>query len=132
MGMDLSYSYKIVNEDDYNKLKNKILVFSNKYDLDLVESIQVEEVKKSAMFDAIQWKIESEGISWIQNFEYNADTYEQDIFDLVKDYLDEGDLPMTLEEWLNEDNVDGYEIREVHKEEVNGEKIYLLIWCGFW
>ena len=84
------------------------------------------------MFDAIEYKIEQEGTNWIKDLQYNAKTYDEDIFELVKDYIEPDDLPTTLEQWLNEDETDGYEIREINEEELNGQKIYLLVHCRFW
>lgn len=132
MGMDLSYDYKILSEQEYNKLKNNELYFTNKYDLNLIDSFDAKDRKKIAMFNAIKYKIEHEGTNWIKDLQYNAKTYDKDIFELVKDYIDPEELSITLEQWLNEDETDGYEIREINEEELNGQKIYLLVHCMFW
>lgn len=132
MGMDLSYDYKILNEQEYNRLKNNELYFINKYDFSLIDAFEAEDRKKIAMFNAIEYKIEQEGINWIKYLQYNANTYNEDMFELVKDYIEPDDLPITLEQWLNEDETDGYEIREINEEELNGQKIYLLVHCMFW
>ena len=132
MGMDLSYNYKILNEQEYNKLKNGGLYFTDKYSLNLINVFEARERKKIVMFDAIEYKIEQEGTNWIKDLQYNAKTYDEDMFELVKDYIEPDDLPITLEQWLNEDETDGYEIREINEEELNGQKIYLLVHCMFW
>ena len=132
MGMDLSYDYKILNEQEYNRLKNNELYFTDRYNLNLIDAFDAEDQKKIVMFNAIKYKIEQEGINWIKDLQYNEKTYDEDIFELVKDYIDPGELPITLEQWLNEDETDGYEIREINEEELNGQKIYLLVHCRFW
>ena len=132
MGMDLSYNYKILSEQEYNTLKNNELYFTNKYDLNLIDSFDADDRKKIAMFNAIEHKIEQEGTNWIKGLQYNAKTYDEDMFELVKNYIEPDDLPITLEQWLNEDETDGYEIREINEEELNGQKIYLLVHCMFW
>lgn len=132
MGMDLSYDYKILNEQEYGRLKCNGLYFTNKYNLNLIDAFEAEDRKKIAMFNAIEYKIEQEGTNWIKDLQYNAETYNEDMFELVKDYIELDDLPITLEQWLNEDETDGYEIREINEEELNGQKIYLLIHCRFW
>lgn len=132
MGMDLSYNYRILNEQEYNKLKNGGLYFTDKHSLNLINVFEARERKKIVMFDAIKYKIEQEGTNWIKDLQYNTKTYDEDIFELVKDYIEPDDLPTTLEQWLNEDETDGYEIREINEEEFNGQKIYLLIHCRFW
>ena len=101
MGMDLSYDYKILNEQEYNRLKNNGLCFTNKYDLNLIDAFEAKDRKKIAMFNAIEYKIEQEGTNWIKDFQYNAKTYDEDMFELVKDYIEPDDLPITLEQWLN-------------------------------
>ena len=118
MGMDLSYDYKILNEQEYNRLKNNGLCFTNKYDLNLIDAFEAKDRKKIAMFNAIEYKIEQEGTNWIKDLQYNAETYDEDMFELVKDYIEPNDLPITLEQWLNEDETDGYEIREINEEEL--------------
>ena len=132
MGMDLSYDYKILNEQEYNRLKNNELCFTNKYDLNLIDAFEAKDQKKIAMFNAIEYKIEQEGTNWIKDLQYNVETYDEDMFELVEDYIEPDDLPITLEQWLNEDETDGYEIREINEEELNGQKIYLLVHCRFW
>lgn len=132
MGMDLSYDYKILNEQEYNRLKNNGLYFTDRYNLNLIDAFDAEDRKKIVMFNAIEYKIEQEGTNWIKDLQYNAKTYDEDIFELVKDYIDPGELPITLEQWLDEDETDGYEIREINEEELNGQKIYLLVHCRFW
>ena len=37
MGMDLSYDYKILNEQEYNRLKNNGLYFTDRYNLNLID-----------------------------------------------------------------------------------------------
>ena len=101
MGMDLSYNYKILNEQEYNKLKNGGLYFTDKYSLNLINVFEARERKKIVMFDAIEYKIEQEGTNWIKDLQYNAKTYDEDMFELVKDYIEPDDLPITLEQWLN-------------------------------
>lgn len=132
MGMDLSYDYKILSEQEYDRLKNNVLYFTNRYNFNLITAFKANNQKKIAIFNAIEYKIEQEGTDWIKDLQYNAKTYEEDIFELVKEYIDIGDLPITLEQWLNEDETDGCEIREINEEEFNGQKIYLLVHCRFW
>ena len=132
MGMDLSYNYKILSEQEYDRLKNNVLYFTNRYNLKLISAFVAENQKKIAIFNAIKYKIEQEGTDWIKDLQYNVKTYDEDIFELVKEYIDIGDLPITLEQWLNKDEMDGYEIKEINEEELNGQKIYLLIHCRFW
>ena len=131
MGMDLSYNYKILSEQEYDRLKNNVLYFTNRYNFNLITAFKANNQKKIAIFNAIEYKIEQEGTDWIKDLQYNAKTYEEDIFELVKEYIDIGELPITLEQWLNEDETDGCEIKEINEEEFNGQKIYLLIHCRF-
>lgn len=132
MGMDLSYDYKILSEQEYDRLKNNVLYFTNRYNLKLISAFAAENQKKIAIFNAIKYKIEQEGTDWIKDLQYNVKTYDEDMFELVKDYIDLGELPITLEQWLNEDKSDGCEIKEINEEEFNGQKIYLLVHCRFW
>lgn len=63
MGMDLSYDYKILNEQEYNRLKNNELYFTDRYNLNLIDAFDAEDRKKIVMFNAIKYKIEQEGLT---------------------------------------------------------------------
>ena len=42
MGMDLSYDYKILSEQEYDRLKNNVLYFTNRYNFNLINAFKAK------------------------------------------------------------------------------------------
>lgn len=134
MGMDLSTSYLLLDEEQYRKLKNKELYIKSIYNLELISAVTAEEYKKSLMFDALAYDLEHSLEKLIVFFKENEEKINNfSLEDFVKENLIlEEELPVTLDEFLNCDYGGEWVINELHEEFVNGKNCYLLIQTRYW
>lgn len=132
MGMNLYAKHLVLTENEYEKLKKKELYFRNKYDFTLIPSEEAEKIKKVAFFDTIQYNLEknTDFFNILKN--YNTSLY--DFCDKILDkndlYCDVEELPMSFESFYNAVE-EGYIIKEVTEEKINGEKFFLLSYITF-
>ena len=126
MGMNLSVKQRILTKEQYEKLIAKELYFNNSYDLGLIDSITAEQIRKSLWFDELEDRMKDAG----ENGIFLEDE------DSLTEYCEKNiilfDCPMTLQEFLDEDNCDGFEERTVTKYQIEDKEFYLLldVYCG--
>lgn len=132
MGMNLYAKHLVLTENEYEKLKKKELYFRNKYDFTLIPSEEAEKIKKVAFFDTIQYNLEKNTDFFNILKDYNTSLY--DFCDKILDkndlYCDVEELPMSFESFYNAVE-EGYVIKEVTEEKINGEKFFLLSYITF-
>ncbi|MGN0992803.1 MAG: hypothetical protein ACI4PE_02605 [Bacilli bacterium] len=136
MGMDLYESHLILTEEEYNRLKNKQLYIKSRYDLKLIDIVDIFEIKKRLYFEELAELIE-EDINYLDILKErltNGDI--ENIYQYCEKYLDitqNENYPLSLDEFLESlTEEDGYTLRYIEEEKIKDEKFYLLINVKFW
>lgn len=147
MGYDLSMRYILLEEKQYEKLKNKELFIKNKYTLELINYHEYVLLKDSIYYNALKEYFHiNQGI----NFHYNElgecyseselftqleskdITLEQFINESACASINEDELPLTLDEFLEYDYCCEWVINELHEEYCNDKDCYLLTQIRYW
>lgn len=132
MGMDLCAKHLVLTENEYEKLKKKELYFKSKYDFTLITAEEAEKIKKVIFFDTIQYNLEKNTNFFDVVKDYNTSLYDfcDKILDKNELYCDVEELPISFESFYNAVE-EGYVIKEVTEEKINGEKFFLLSYITF-
>lgn len=136
MGMNLYESHLILTEEEYNRLKNKQLYIKSRYDLKLIDIVDIFEIKERLYFEELAELIE-EDINYLDILKerlINGDI--ENIYQYCEKYLDitqNENYPLSLDEFLESlTEEDGYTLRYIEEEKIKDEKFYLLINVKFW
>ena len=130
MGMNLSVKHRILTKEQYEKLIAKELYFNNSYDLGLIDSFTAEQIRKSLWFDELEDRMKDarENRIFLEDEDSLTEYCEKNI--ILSDLYD---CPITLQEFLDEDNCDGFAERTVTKYQIEDKEFYLLldVYCGW-
>lgn len=130
MGMSLDTKYLLLDENKYNRLKNKELYIKNIYTLELISKEDSEKNDKIIYYNALKNWFENNKISVLENFKDYS--FEHFIEDVAGDFIEYSELSIALDKFLKYDYDGEWIINEIHEETINDSKIYLLIQTRYW
>ena len=101
MGRDLYLNTKIITKEEYEKLKNGDF-YINKHNLTLLSKNDIEQSKKSFLFNLISFIIENKTMDELNNilYEYKENNIDNDFYNWCKEKYQDFDT----------DDIDFYEL----------------------
>lgn len=147
MGMSLSTDYLLLDEEQYRKLKNKELYIKNKWTLELIDYNEYVLLKNNIYYNALKEYFRvNQGINFHYNdlgecyleselfiqLENKDITLEEFIKESAYEFIEEDELPLSLDEFLEYNYCGEWIINELHEKFVNDKDCYLLIQTRYW
>lgn len=132
MGMSLSGRQLLLTEEQYKQLKNKELYIKNCYTLELISEIDAEIIIKTHKYEALEMIYQTAPEKFNEEINNFKKSFDEWIDDIAYDYIEQDELPLTLNEFLEYDYNGEWVTNELQEQEIYDRKAYLLSQIRYW
>ena len=136
MGMSLNMKNILLTKEEYNSLQRGTLYIKNGYDLELISAYNAFQIKNSLYFESLANELKERREEVLNILKEQSDKTLEEIIEFSDNcfQIETSEMPLTLEEWLDTNELFPGEwvIHEVKEEKKNGELFYIMSSCRYW
>lgn len=132
MGMSLSGRQLLLTEEQYKQLKNKELYIRNCYTLELISEIDAEITIKTHKYEALEMIYQTAPERFNEEIDNFKKSFDEWVDNIAYDYIEQDELPLTLDEFLEYNYNGEWVINELQEQEIYDRKAYLLSQIRYW
>lgn len=132
MGMSLSGRQLLLTEEQYKQLKNKELYIKNCYTLELISEIDAEMTIKTHKYEALKMIYQTAPERFNEEIDNSKKSFDEWVNNIAYDYIENDELPLTLNEFLEYDYNGEWVTNELQEQEIYDRKAYLLSQIRYW
>lgn len=132
MGMRLSGRQLLLTEEQYRQLENKELYIKNCYTLELISEIDAEVIIKTHKYEALEMIYQTAPERFNEEIDNFKKSFDEWVDDIAYDYIEDDELPLTLNEFLEYDYNGECVTNELQEQEIYDRKAYLLSQIRYW
>lgn len=132
MGMRLSGCQLLLTEEQYKQLKNKELYIKNCYTLELISEIDAEVIIKTHKYEALEMIYQTTPENFNEKIDNFKKSFDEWVNDIAYYYIEQDELPLTLNEFLEYDYNGEWVTNELQEQEIYDRKAYLLSQIRYW
>ena len=129
MGMRLSGRQLLLTEEQYKQLKNKELYIKNCYTLELIDA---EMTIKTHKYEALKMIYQTAPEKFNEEIDNSKKSFDEWVNNIAYDYIENDELPLTLNEFLEYDYNGEWVTNELQEQEIYDKKAYLLSQIRYW
>ena len=132
MGMSLDGRQLLLTEEQYKQLKNKELYIKNCYTLELISEIDAEVTIKTHKYEALEMIYQTAPERFNEEIDNFKKSFDEWVDDIAYDYIEQDELPLTLDEFLEYNYNGEWVTNELQEREIYDRKAYLLSQIRYW